>query len=185
MNETIDRRAARTKASLKNAMLELLKKKDIAKITVSELTERADIGRGTFYLHYSDPYDLLDKIEDEALEKISALTFYEANSGGYDQLLHRLEHVWRYVYDNREIFKVLLHHQDGTRFMRKFGKYCEKEALAFTGTAASVDAEDAYVITYIISGTMGIFQKWMKDGAVFPPERLAQIARDMISGTPS
>ena len=42
-------------------------------ITVKDITERADLNRGTFYLHYVDIYDLLSKIEDETLQAIEEM----------------------------------------------------------------------------------------------------------------
>lgn len=182
MGETVDRRAVRTKKALKTAMFELLKKKDVSKITVSELAEHADIGRGTFYLHYADPYDLLDKIEDELISRITAPDFPMTESWRYAHLLGYLEQVWRYMYENKALFQVLMGHQDGTRFIRKCAKHSEKVARAAVAADGHTGEEDMYNITYVISGTLGIFQKWMEEGAVMPPERLAQIARRMISG---
>ena len=62
---TQDRRIRKTRAVLKNALLSLMKEKSVKHITVKELCDRADINRGTFYLHYSDVFDMLEKIEDD------------------------------------------------------------------------------------------------------------------------
>ncbi len=55
---TADRRKRKTKALLRQTLTRLLLEKDLKDITISELTELADINRGTFYLHYRDIYDL-------------------------------------------------------------------------------------------------------------------------------
>lgn len=47
-----DRRVRKTKQAIKNAFIQLLNKKDLEKITIQDITELADINRGTFYLHY-------------------------------------------------------------------------------------------------------------------------------------
>ena len=60
-----DRRVRKTKQAIKNAFIQLLNKKDLEKITIQDITELADINRGTFYLHYEDKYILLSDIEDE------------------------------------------------------------------------------------------------------------------------
>ncbi len=57
MNKNLDLRVRRTYSCLFNAMLELLNEKSIEEITVNELCERAIVGRGTFYKHFSDKYD--------------------------------------------------------------------------------------------------------------------------------
>ena len=49
-----DRRVRRTKALLLQGLMQLMETKDVKDISVKELSDQADINRGTFYLHYSD-----------------------------------------------------------------------------------------------------------------------------------
>ena len=63
--EKMDRRVRRTKALLLQGLIQLMEEKDIKDISVKELSDLADINRGTFYLHYSDVYNMLGKIEFE------------------------------------------------------------------------------------------------------------------------
>ena len=62
--EKIDRRVRRTKQQLRSALTTLLLEKDFSDITVREISERADVNRGTFYSHYRDAFDLLTSVED-------------------------------------------------------------------------------------------------------------------------
>ena len=64
MKET-DTRIQYTKNALKMALLRILKKKPIAKVTITELCEEAKLNRGTFYLHYIEPNDVLKEIEED------------------------------------------------------------------------------------------------------------------------
>ena len=63
-----DKRIAKTKKNLKNAMIEMLGEKDFEHITITELCRAAEISRITFYSHYSDKYALLDEIFDDMLK---------------------------------------------------------------------------------------------------------------------
>ena len=54
-------------------LVTLLKQKKVQDITVRELTELADLNRGTFYLHYKDVFDLLEKTESELLDNFNQL----------------------------------------------------------------------------------------------------------------
>ncbi len=65
MNKNLDLRVRRTYTCLLNAMLELLKEKKFEDITVNELCERALVGRGTFYRHFSDKYEFLSFVLGE------------------------------------------------------------------------------------------------------------------------
>ena len=51
-----DRRVRRTKQLIKQSLIELMHEKPFKDITVKDITERADLNRGTFYLHYVDIY---------------------------------------------------------------------------------------------------------------------------------
>ena len=54
-----DRRVTRTKRLLRQALMQLVREKDYARITVQDILDRADVGRSTFYTHYRDKDDLL------------------------------------------------------------------------------------------------------------------------------
>ncbi len=68
MNKNLDMRVRRTYSCLLNAMLELLKEKSFADITVNELCARAIVGRGTFYKHFSDKYEFFSFALGEMFE---------------------------------------------------------------------------------------------------------------------
>ena len=69
-NKTTDRRIRKTKNAIKNGLAELLLEKSIGDISVRELTEKVDLNRGTFYLHYKDIFDLVEQIETEMFEEL-------------------------------------------------------------------------------------------------------------------
>lgn len=62
--------AARSRHLIKQAFAELLNEKDMSKITVTDIVERANISRGTFYAHYLDVYDLYAAIQSNIVEAI-------------------------------------------------------------------------------------------------------------------
>ena len=63
----MDRRIQRTRNSLFSAFIELRATKPVEKITVKELTEKANISKQTFYLHFQDIYYLSEYLENDAL----------------------------------------------------------------------------------------------------------------------
>ena len=66
----LDARIRYTKMVIRDAFIGLLKKKPLNRITVKEICDIADINRATFYKYYSDPFDLLEKIEQELLHQL-------------------------------------------------------------------------------------------------------------------
>ena len=65
-----DRRILKTKKAIKAAFIDLIMKNEIDAISIAMITEQADIGRKTFYLHYYDKYDLMDQIIAEYLGQL-------------------------------------------------------------------------------------------------------------------
>ena len=68
-----DRRVRKSKKALEEALIRLLAKKTITEITVTELTEEADIHRGTFYNHYKDTMDLKIQTDRDIAAQLTEL----------------------------------------------------------------------------------------------------------------
>ena len=66
--KSLHKNASRSRHLIKQAFGELLNEKDLAKITVTDIVDRANISRGTFYAHYLDVYDLYTAIQNNVLE---------------------------------------------------------------------------------------------------------------------
>lgn len=78
--EKIDRRRRYTLSVIREAFFALLAEVGFAKMTVADICRRADINRGTFYLHYEDKFALLDTLIDEALAAVPPLEGSEADA---------------------------------------------------------------------------------------------------------
>jgi len=71
MEENTDLRSIRTRKFIIDSFIELLEKKDFNSITISDITKGAMINRATFYRHFLDKYDLLEKvIKEDLLENV-------------------------------------------------------------------------------------------------------------------
>ncbi|GAE30533.1 transcriptional regulator [Halalkalibacter hemicellulosilyticusJCM 9152] len=79
--DKIDRRILKSRQAIQSTFLQLLVKVGFDEITVKNLTEKADIGRKTFYLHYIDKYDLLDKIVDDHIAQLREICDQKQNTG--------------------------------------------------------------------------------------------------------
>ncbi|UUZ79843.1 TetR/AcrR family transcriptional regulator [Paenibacillus sp. P26] len=105
-----DPRILRTRQSLRDSFIELLQEMDIEKISVNRLAERATINRVTFYLHYRDIPDMLEKMADEMVEEIQGvMKKTPANPDSPEEeelamLIHLLEHIAEHA----KFYKVIL-----------------------------------------------------------------------------
>lgn len=88
----IDRRVVRTRETLFEALLDLIRRKDYDAITVADILQQANVGRSTFYAHFSSKDDLLER----SLERLRALLFRTAEAAeacGRDPTRALFEHV--------------------------------------------------------------------------------------------
>src|SRR5690242_12357089 len=69
-SKNVDRRAQRTRQVLEQAFLNILQEKGLTAMSIQELTERANIHRGTFYAHFADKYALLEAIIREGFRDV-------------------------------------------------------------------------------------------------------------------
>jgi AcrR family transcriptional regulator len=65
-----DRRVQRTRELLRQAFMEIAREKGFAATTVQDITERANVNRGTFYAHFTDKYDMLDTFVREEFQRL-------------------------------------------------------------------------------------------------------------------
>lgn len=149
-----------TKQLLKDSLMELLADKALAKITVKELCEKADINRTTYYKYYIDIYDQMDKIENEIISdmliKMDGITGKNVNDRESRLLI--ITKILEYIESRKEEFKILL----------------EKSELNFQYKLLSVIGEkifeklnahnqkDAFRYIYIVNGSYGIIREWLK-----------------------
>ncbi|WP_274310195.1 TetR/AcrR family transcriptional regulator [Solibacillus daqui] len=66
----MDRRKRKSREALRKACLELVREKGFEAMTILDITTRADLNRGTFYLHFVDKYDMVEQFEKELISKI-------------------------------------------------------------------------------------------------------------------
>ncbi|WP_246566965.1 TetR/AcrR family transcriptional regulator [Mammaliicoccus lentus] len=69
-----DRRVRKSKAAIKKAFIQLLEDSQIERITIRQISDKADINRGTFYLNYDDKYALLEEMEDEQIADLKKIS---------------------------------------------------------------------------------------------------------------
>jgi AcrR family transcriptional regulator len=69
-----DRRILKSQEAIKKAVIELMSEKNFDDITIQDISDRANVNRGTIYLHYSDKYDLLDKIIEEHINEMREIS---------------------------------------------------------------------------------------------------------------
>lgn len=145
---TEDRRSRRSRRALREAFVSLVLERGYAGITVEDITERADLGRATFYTHYTDKDALFAQIVTEVIEEMQrrlAPLLDGTDKGFTGQAVLEL---FRHAGEERDAYRVILRGEGDGRALRRFVD--DRTAAAaeyFTARAATqgvtlrVDAE--------------------------------------------
>ena len=101
-----DRRIVKSEKAIQSAFLAMLLDVGFDAITVKNLTEKADISRKTFYLHYLDKYDLLNGIVDEMIRDLTDLCEKKKDMGFVDGTV-----LWFYYFEEHKPFFTAFRHR--------------------------------------------------------------------------
>lgn len=176
-----DRRKIRTKRVIKETFLELLKEKEISKITIAELADKADIGRGTFYLHYQDIYDLYEQLENEIFDQLEAFYDNKILNTSFANVENFVELVIEYLFENKEIFQILIGNKKGIQNTNKFKEFFKKKELELSKSMKGEVSEYQKVESaFTVAGVVSVLEEWVIDGMLICPDELATYLKKIL-----
>lgn len=176
-----DARVRYTRKVIQDAFLDALKEKPIARITVKEVCDKAEINRGTFYKHYQDCYDLLDKIEEEGLREFEKM-LASIEAAGAQAALATILNILR---DNSALIQALNTLASEQRFIQRLSEHCFLYMEQWLGP---VQKDDRSVVrrdagfAFLAGGSSGVIQRWLRDGMQESPEEIAALIIDFCEG---
>jgi len=166
-----NRKTRYTRTVLGQALMEALRDKPMARVTVTELCRRADLSRGTFYLHYDSPADVLDDLEDRLLTSFIEPWQDRAEIGDQDFLLavlHRLA-------TDPDVAALVL--QPNSTLVERFFAW-RRQATRDACQAQYPDLDEAqldYVRTFNEQGAIHLIARWVSLGMPEPAEQIAAL----------
>ena len=181
--ETLDRRIRKTRRVIRQCLTELLKTKRIQDITVREISEKADINRGTFYLHYRDIFDLMEQIENELLEELEDVLNHFKASDLLSNPALVFTRVFHLVKENSDMVSILIGQNGDINFVNRLKDIVREKCLKDwmevfrSGNAAAFDA----FFSFIVSGCIGLVQYWLQTGLKETPEQMAKLTEHIIT----
>ncbi|MGY3743452.1 TetR/AcrR family transcriptional regulator [Leuconostoc inhae] len=172
----MDRRQNKTQLGIKAVFIHLLSKNPIDKITVSRISELADINRGTFYLHYHDVYDLHDQIVAELITDMTTIfsTTYPTTTENYSSFKTLSYQLVNYIATHQATVDVLLNQQQvgAVVFKKVKTTFIQKALILETDLSDSVP--DKIEINFIVSGIMGLIIDFISHELPITAEELYQ-----------
>lgn len=185
--KVLDRRILRTKAMLQQALNSLIPKKGYEAITIKDICEAANVGRSTFYAHYTSKDDL-KRSGFEPLRKLlidrQRAALATARGDGSRNLGFSLP-MFEHARDHRAHYRALVGSRGGTvslATIRKMLSDLARDKLPITAEKNSADAiPGELVIQYVVGAYMAIMTWWLDAGAKVPPDRMDAMFRRLAT----
>ena len=184
---TPDRRIARSRAALRQAIIDSMEECGFEAVTVNDLCARADVTRGTFYNHFKDKEGLLQSIEDEVMaglngfqERMSALSLSEvAACLMADKPLPFLVDLFDYLRSEGAFLHAVMGPGGDIRFAPRLrDSVCTNLVQSILHERYRTDPTPFvdYYVSFYASAYLGIISRWIDRGMVESSEDMARIA---------
>lgn len=155
MQEKKDRRVQKTRKALQTTFEKMVIQEGFDHISVTEIAKQADVGRKTFYLHYLDKFDLLDKIIGDYLTELESICDHQQEIG-----MVEATRIWFAFFEaNRSFFQKILTSSGLYTFRNRFLDFTinqiEKKKSRLTMSADAID------IRFLSYGVTGIIESYI------------------------
>lgn len=177
-----DPRILRTRQLLRDAFIELLEEMEIEKISVNRLAERATINRVTFYLHYKDIPDMLDKMADDMIDDIHRVLDQATIKSESPELISStlLINLLEHIAEHSKFYKVILASHRTTIFTDRLLRLLTKlisDGIELRGASSFVtknNIQKDIAVWYSSAALIGTIVSWLRADMPYTPAFLAK-----------
>jgi AcrR family transcriptional regulator len=189
----IDRRIYRTRRSLQDAMFELVLERGYDAVTIEEITNRADLGRTTFYLHYRDKEDLfMQAVRDRVDSLIYELAQFPLGEGDRSStedgdVTPLVSLAFRHVAQNAVFYRVLLRGEGTYSAIQRLRQILTQAILTliqhFTnqrGKSLNPIVPIEVFLNSLAGAWIGLMTWWLEEDMPYSPEEMAIMYQRMF-----
>ncbi len=195
-NKRSDRRTNRTRRQLRAALLALILERGYDAVTVEDITERADLGRTTFYLHYRDKEDLLieslDALVDDLTATIAQVPMAEwptrLDPQHPEPLQLPLRLAFQHAADHADLYRIILRGEGRTQTMERVRQIVIEQVDHVFGVRVSRENYPIHpavpvdiFANYFAGAFLGVLTWWLENNLPYPPEQMATIFQRILS----
>jgi AcrR family transcriptional regulator len=183
----IDRRILRTRATLQHALNSLILKKGYDAITIQDICDAANVGRSTFYAHYTSKDDLKRK----GFEKLRTLLVDRQRealtmaAGNRDRSLGFSLAMFEHARDHVDHYRALVGGRGGSvslgSIRQILSDLVRSELAATTGKKSADAVPREFVVQYVVGAYMAVLTWWLDGGAKLPPQRIDAMFRRLAT----
>ncbi|MDD7738826.1 MAG: TetR-like C-terminal domain-containing protein [Fusicatenibacter sp.] len=176
MNTKNNQRFQKTEQQIEETFLLLCQSTAPDKITVKQLCQEIGINRSSFYAHYLDIPDLIQKTGIKYISKIRDLFSQNGMIMEHFTSLPLLTQLIEQVYDNRDFFDIYFNHTNTNTLNKHFSLLWDASAKPYLQSFGLTDEKHMqYHFTFFTAGFIAVLSQWLSDGCKEKPEEIAKI----------
>lgn len=168
----VDRRILKSQEAIKKAVIELMSEKNFDDINIHDISDRANVNRGTIYLHYQDKYDLLDKLIEAHINELREMCEWACELDFINATIPFFEYFER----NYAFFSTMLASKGApsfrTRFLAFFIEEFKDEVDKTSGKNNGLS--DDIIVQFTGTAYVGVVEWWITNGMPYPPDVVAK-----------
>lgn len=178
-----DMRVIRTKKAVREAFLKLLAEKKYENITVRDIAKEAFINRNTFYIHYIDKADLLEKLSDKCLDDLKKCLEEKNIPELDDDLVYNIiKDVFDTIAINADFYRIMMVESDSAFFTQKLTITLKNIVSPYISNVTGLEKE--FFIEYLISGFIGIVRMYLEGNIQVSNEELSNFLFKFLHQNP-
>lgn len=164
-----------TKRALAEALKELMAEMPFAKISISDICEKCNMNRKSFYYHYKDKYDLVNWIFDTEFIAI-------ADKKSYEQELDFILDLCQYFYENHRFYRSALQIQGQNSFSQHFQELLR--LIAMTEIKEIFEGQEIldFYVNLLVDGFVCAIMRWIMEKEPVAPEEFVGLIQSFIRG---
>jgi len=170
-----------TKKLLQDSLISLMQKESIHKLSITQICEKAQINRSTFYKYYGSQYDLLEEMESDILNRINSYLEPGIDSTAYYDP-QRLTKAIEFISENIDLCRLLLNNNVDPKFPEKLVLSLQSIPHLTENKLSGKysDTEFSYIFDFAIGGGFNFIKTWINKESREPPEEVAKLLSDIV-----
>jgi AcrR family transcriptional regulator len=173
-----DKRIKRSKKYLKNALLDLLEIKALKEITITDIVQKADVNRGTFYKHYQCKEDLLEELIDDVLSDLTRsfqAPYRNIKTFNINHLSASTIQIFQHVFQYKKFYELIIKTNVLPGYQDKICKVIKKLTLQdFLNNEENSQINRDLYASYHAYAILGLIIEWVKGGFKYSPDYMAE-----------
>lgn len=160
-----------TKRALANSLKGLMMEQPFEKINVTQICERCDMNRKSFYYHFKDKYDLVNWIFDTEFITL----FKNENLGtNYQERWVLIEKICQYFYQNHSFYRKALQIKGQNSFSDHFREYIRPFLANRISGIFSQEQPDDFTLDFFTDAVLCAMERWLQTKECMPPEQFVE-----------